>query len=69
MKVIRNPVTDHLPIGCIKIGTSFSTEKLVKPVELVKGEQPVAIVVGAMAHGKVRQIRIKKSFTVTVKIF
>ncbi len=53
MKVIKNPITDHLPVGCIKIGTSFSADKLVKPKELPRGEQPVAIVVGAMAHGKV----------------
>jgi len=53
MKVIKNPITDHLPVGCFKYGTSFSTDKLVKPTELPKGDQPIAIVVGAMAHGKV----------------
>lgn len=53
MKVIKNPITDHLPVGCIKYGTSFSAEKLLRPSELPKGDQPVAIVVGAMAHGKV----------------
>lgn len=53
MKVIKNPITDHLPVGCIKYGTSFSAAKLVKPTELPRGDQPVVIVVGAMAHGKV----------------
>jgi len=53
LKVIRNPITDHLPIGSIKYGTSFSAEKLIKPIELVSDEKPVVIVVGAMAHGKV----------------
>jgi len=53
MKVIKNPVSDHLPVGAIKYGTSFSAEKLVRPIELAKEERPVVIVVGAMAHGKV----------------
>lgn len=56
LKVIRNPVTDHLPVGCVKYGTSFSSEKLTKPQDLVKDDRPVAIVVGAMAHGKVRRV-------------
>ena len=27
MKVIKNPIESHLPVGCRKIGTSFSAEK------------------------------------------
>jgi len=53
LKVIRNPVTDHFPVGCKKYGTSHSSDKLVKPIELVADEGPVVVVVGAMAHGKV----------------
>jgi len=53
LKVIRNPITDHLPVDCIRYGTSFSSEKLVKPAELVHPDKHVVIVVGAMAHGKV----------------
>jgi len=53
LKVIRNPITDHLPVDCIKYATSFSSELLIKPEELVDPEKHVAIVVGAMAHGKV----------------
>jgi rRNA small subunit pseudouridine methyltransferase Nep1 len=53
LKVIRNPITDHLPIDSIKYGTSFSSEALVKPEELVHPDKHVVIVVGAMAHGKV----------------
>ncbi|KAI1285682.1 Ribosomal RNA small subunit methyltransferase NEP1 [Halotydeus destructor] len=52
LKVIKNPVTLHLPPGCRKIGTSFQAEKLVKPSELVTdADSPVCIVIGAHAHG------------------
>jgi len=65
MKVIKNPITDHLPVGCIKIGTSFSADKLTKTTELPKGEQPVAIVVGAMAHGKVEVDYTEESVSIS----
>lgn len=52
-QVIKNPVTDHLPVGCRKISTSYSAEKVVHPRELVPSDDPMVIVVGAMAHGKV----------------
>lgn len=53
LKVIKNPVTDHLPVGCRKLATSYTATKVVSPRELVPAEDPIAIVVGAMAHGKV----------------
>lgn len=53
LKVIKNPVTDHLPVGCRKILMSFNASKVVNPRELVPVEDPIAIVVGAMAHGQV----------------
>ncbi|XP_018328143.1 ribosomal RNA small subunit methyltransferase NEP1 [Agrilus planipennis] len=53
LKVIKNPVTDHLPVGVKKICMSFSSNKVVNPRELVpQTEDPVVVVVGAMAHGK-----------------
>ncbi|KAG7171119.1 Ribosomal RNA small subunit methyltransferase NEP1-like, partial [Homarus americanus] len=52
LKVIRNPVTDHLPPGCKKIGTSFTATKLVNPREIVPNNEPIVVVIGAMAHGK-----------------
>ncbi|XP_046979634.1 ribosomal RNA small subunit methyltransferase NEP1 isoform X2 [Schistocerca americana] len=52
LKVIRNPVTDHLPVGCRKVGTSFSADRIVHPRELVPDNEPIVVVVGAMAHGK-----------------
>lgn len=53
LKVIKNPVTDHLPVGCRKIVMSFSANKVQNPRELVPADEPIAIVVGAMAHGQV----------------
>jgi rRNA small subunit pseudouridine methyltransferase Nep1 len=53
MKVIKNPITDHLPAGCRKIATSFSASKPIKPTELVIQDAPIAFVIGAMAHGQV----------------
>lgn len=54
LKVIKNPVQDHLPVGCRKISTSFSAPKVTQPRDLVpSSEEPIAIAVGAMAHGKV----------------
>ena len=53
MKVIKNPITDHLPVGCKKLGTSFQSKTLVSPKDLVPENEPIVIVIGAMAHGKV----------------
>nr|CAD7464887.1 unnamed protein product [Timema tahoe] len=53
LKVIRNPITDHLPVGCRKVGTSFTVNRVINPRELVPVDEPIAIVVGAMAHGQV----------------
>ena len=54
LKVIKNPVQDHLPVGCRKISTSFSATKVVPARDLVlPNEEPITIVVGAMAHCKV----------------
>ena len=53
LKIIKNPVQDHLPVGCRKISTSFSAPKVSKPHDLVLPNEPIAIAIGAMAHGKV----------------
>ncbi|KAJ8043061.1 Ribosomal RNA small subunit methyltransferase NEP1 [Holothuria leucospilota] len=53
MKIIKNPVSSHLPVGCKKYSTSFAAKKCVKPHELAAGvNEPVVVVIGAMAHGK-----------------
>ncbi|KAL1458125.1 hypothetical protein WDU94_008296 [Cyamophila willieti] len=53
LKVIKNPITQHFPVGVKKIGTSFSSSKLTKPADLVPADEPIVIVIGAMAHGQV----------------
>ena len=35
MRVIKNPITLHLPPSAVRYGTSFQAEKLIKPSELV----------------------------------
>jgi rRNA small subunit pseudouridine methyltransferase Nep1 len=52
LKVIKNPIEDHLPTGCTKIATSFTGE-LVDPRDLVPENSPTVIVIGAMSHGSV----------------
>lgn len=53
-QVIKNPVSDHFPVGCMKIGTSFSVSDVSDVRQLVPSTDPVVFVVGAFAHGKVR---------------
>ena len=53
LKVIKNPVTDHLPVGCKKICLSFSADGASKPSELIpESDEPVCLVIGAIAKGK-----------------
>ncbi|PIK50920.1 putative ribosomal RNA small subunit methyltransferase NEP1 [Apostichopus japonicus] len=52
MKVIKNPVSSHLPLGCKKYCTSFAAKRCVNPRELAATNKTVVVVVGAMAHGK-----------------
>ena len=52
-QVIKNPITDHLPTGCKKIGTSFHVDTVSDVRDFVPNDEPVAFVVGAMAHGSV----------------
>ncbi|KAJ4706757.1 Ribosomal RNA small subunit methyltransferase NEP1 [Melia azedarach] len=56
LRVIKNPITQYLPVNCRKIGFSYSSEKLVKMrnyVATVSNEADLVFVVGAMAHGKI----------------
>ncbi|XP_057557728.1 ribosomal RNA small subunit methyltransferase NEP1 isoform X1 [Hippopotamus amphibius kiboko] len=53
LKVIKNPVSDHFPVGCMKIGTSFSVPIVSDVRELVPSSDPIVFVVGAFAHGQV----------------
>ncbi|CRL05174.1 CLUMA_CG018012, isoform A [Clunio marinus] len=52
LHVIKNPVTDHLPVGCKKITMSFSSKVVKNCRELVPaGDEAIAMVIGAFAHG------------------
>ncbi|CAA3033252.1 ribosomal RNA small subunit methyltransferase NEP1-like [Olea europaea subsp. europaea] len=56
LRVIKNPVTQYLPINSRKIGFSHSSEKLVNMYDYVgtlERDMDLVFVVGAMAHGKI----------------
>jgi len=54
LKVIKNPIVDHLPTGCTKLCSSFSADELVTDIKTLAPEKdPIVFVVGAMAHGRV----------------
>jgi rRNA small subunit pseudouridine methyltransferase Nep1 len=55
LRVIKNPVSAHLPVGCRKVALSFKADKVINPSELITEEtkeQPIVVVIGAMAHGE-----------------
>eukprot|EP01012_Entosiphon_sulcatum_P058914 TRINITY_DN8313_c0_g1_i1.p1 TRINITY_DN8313_c0_g1~~TRINITY_DN8313_c0_g1_i1.p1 ORF type:complete len:241 (+),score=31.71 TRINITY_DN8313_c0_g1_i1:24-725(+) len=54
LRVIKNPITDHLPTGCLKIGTSHTSRKVnlydfVNKLE----DKPIVFVIGAISHGNI----------------
>ncbi|GMT21067.1 hypothetical protein PFISCL1PPCAC_12364, partial [Pristionchus fissidentatus] len=55
LRVIKNPINNHLPVGCRKILSSFMAEKLTLPSKLVDPESndPVVVVIGGIARGKI----------------
>ncbi|XP_050215533.1 uncharacterized protein LOC126666722 [Mercurialis annua] len=56
LRVIKNPVTQYLPVNSRKIGFSYSSEKLVKMSKYaatIDDDVNLVFVVGAMAHGKI----------------
>ncbi|GFP94607.1 ribosomal rna small subunit methyltransferase nep1 [Phtheirospermum japonicum] len=58
LRVIKNPVTQYLPINCRKIGFSHSSEKLVDIydyVAAINNELDLVFVVGAMSHGEINE--------------
>ncbi|GAA5856578.1 hypothetical protein JCM5353_006833 [Sporobolomyces roseus] len=53
LKVIKNPITDHLPTNCHKITLSFDATpvKLTKYLPTIPDTHSICVFVGAMAHG------------------
>uniref|UniRef100_A0A2K5K969 Ribosomal RNA small subunit methyltransferase NEP1 n=1 Tax=Colobus angolensis palliatus TaxID=336983 RepID=A0A2K5K969_COLAP len=56
LKVIKNPVSDHFPVGCMKVGTSFSIPVVSDVRELVPDSDPIVFVVGAFYTEKMVSI-------------
>ena len=55
VKVIKNPIEDHLPTGCVKVATSFKG-KLTDVRDMVPSDAPIVFVIGAMSHGSVSKL-------------
>lgn len=71
MRVIKGPVTKHLPAGARRVGFSHSSETLVTMARwaaALKDEElatPVAFVVGAFAHGVIDQSYVDEFLSVS----
>uniref|UniRef100_A0A7S0BQR3 Ribosomal RNA small subunit methyltransferase NEP1 n=1 Tax=Rhodosorus marinus TaxID=101924 RepID=A0A7S0BQR3_9RHOD len=71
MKVIRNPITSHLPVGSAKFAFSFNSEKMVNVVdhakEIVETRdcESVVYVIGAMAKGKVEADWVEDTLSIS----
>ncbi|BBM98177.1 rRNA small subunit pseudouridine methyltransferase Nep1 [Marchantia polymorpha subsp. ruderalis] len=56
LRVVKQPVTRHLPVGARRVGMSFSAPKVVQLKDYVAAaglKSTTIFVVGAMAHGKI----------------
>ncbi|KAL7056474.1 hypothetical protein AAHC03_020748 [Spirometra sp. Aus1] len=58
LKVVKNPVTRYFPAGSLKIGMSFSADRIVSPRDIPQmaeksASDAIVIVIGAMAHGSI----------------
>ncbi|XP_055905608.1 ribosomal RNA small subunit methyltransferase NEP1 [Eupeodes corollae] len=67
MKVIKNPITDHLPVGCKKLAMSFSGKLVNSCKDLVPTEEdePIVLVVGAFAHGNLKSDYTEGLFSIS----
>lgn len=67
LKVIKNPVTDHLPVGCRKILMSYSADKAaVKPSTLIpEGDEPIVFVIGAIAKGAIKTDYTEETYSIS----
>jgi rRNA small subunit pseudouridine methyltransferase Nep1 len=54
LKIVKNPVTAHLPVGCRRIGSTDAGEvvDLFNFVQTLPNEEPVVFVVGAYSKGE-----------------
>jgi rRNA small subunit pseudouridine methyltransferase Nep1 len=54
LKVIKNPITDHLPPNCRKVTLSFEAPvvRVADYIKTLNSKESVCVFVGAMAKGK-----------------
>mmetsp|Transcript_19402 Transcript_19402/g.37160 ORF Transcript_19402/g.37160 Transcript_19402/m.37160 type:complete len:222 (+) Transcript_19402:58-723(+) len=68
LKVIKQPVTLHLPAGCVRVGFSRSAPQVValpKFVDELDKDSTTLFVVGAFAHGKVDVSYVDKMISIS----
>ena len=71
LKVIKNPITDHLPPNCRKITLSYDAE-LVRPRDFVAELGPsesICVFVGAMAKGQDNFADMYKDESISISNF
>lgn len=67
MKVIKNPVTTHLPVGAVVVGLEAGA-KLVDAMDLpalLPPGRPIVFVIGAMSHGDIASDFIEQTFSIS----
>jgi len=67
MKVIKNPITLHLPTGCKKIGTSCKADlvNLNKYVADLNPQEPIVFVIGAMSKGTINADYVENTVSIS----
>jgi len=69
LRLMKNPVTLHLPIGCPKYGTSSKASKIINPIELVPSanspHKSIVVVIGAMAHESCVPDYVDETFSIS----
>ncbi|KAI5618170.1 ribosomal RNA small subunit methyltransferase NEP1, partial [Silurus asotus] len=65
LRMIKNPVSDHLPAGCPRYAMSFKAGDAVCPRTLIPKDGPAVVVIGAFAHGKVNVDYTEKEVSIS----
>ncbi|XP_016955827.1 ribosomal RNA small subunit methyltransferase NEP1 [Drosophila biarmipes] len=66
MRVIQNPISDHLPVGCKRYALSAAGKPLRNLGDLVpKEEEPVVVVMGSYAFGNLTTDLTEEFFSVS----
>lgn len=68
LKLIKNPVTEHFPVGVQAFGTSVNSEKLVNANDWAASlpdDKPYVIVIGAIAVGKIEVDYVEEEIAIS----